>query len=210
MKEISVFGSKKEALDALDNGGRFFSFFAKANDGRIDKGELAKMAGTYGQQQRMILFLDLSLSALSDDERNHVFDSFSEDLQKKYDKYKSRLLDLCDLDEDDNLGSNIIVDAFPKALRVHSDFQGFIKTPVVSNKVTTTVLMPLIEQYKVYELYGEESGCEFIAAHHGQSEMLPGHRIRIGGVIKEMKLGNSEDSPSQKFLEAHYYTELSR
>jgi hypothetical protein len=134
--------------------------------------------------------------------------AFSDELSRKYEKYRAEVMKLCDLEENSELEQNVIVTAFPKAFRVKSDFKGYIQTPVVSEKVTTTVMMPLIDQFQVYELFGEETGCEFIAAHPGKSEMLPGHRIRIGGVVKEMKLGKSDDSPSQKYLEAHYYSEL--
>jgi len=208
MKEISVFKDKAEAIKALDNGGRFYSLLAKANDGVIDNSELAKVAGTFGQKQRMILFLDMALQGLALEEQEEVINYLSNDLRKTYLRHKSSVVKIEDLKQEGQLNTNIITIGFPKIIEIKDEFEGFVMAPVVSDKVTTMIMIPLIEQYQVYELYDTESDADFVVTHHGKSEHLPGHKIRIGGVIKEMKLGKNENSSTQRFLEAHFYSEL--
>ena len=53
MKHIVPYRTLKGALNALDNGGRFYNVFTKAKDEVITDSELCKAAGVFSQQDYM-------------------------------------------------------------------------------------------------------------------------------------------------------------
>ncbi len=75
--------------------------------------------------------------------------------------------------------------------------------PLMIGDVTTFSMIPLIDEYDVYELRDESSSETFFIAHAKGSEQLPDQLITIGGVIKEMS--SEDDKPVGKFLEAVYF-----
>jgi len=65
VKEIISYQNIEEAFAQLDNGGRFYNLFTKAKDEEINTAELARVAGLFSEKQQLILFLELSISQLS-------------------------------------------------------------------------------------------------------------------------------------------------
>ena len=78
--------------------------------------------------------------------------------------------------------------------------------PIMTGKVTTFTMIPIIDHYNVYELRDENFSETFLIAHSRDAEILPEKRITIGGILKELKKDKKDISPATKFLEAHYYT----
>ena len=61
MKKITPYKTTRNAITAMDNGGRFYNLLTKANDGNVSTSELAKVAGVFSDKQKMVLYLDMSL-----------------------------------------------------------------------------------------------------------------------------------------------------
>lgn len=208
MQKIEPYKNINEAISNLDNGGRFYNILTKADDGIISKSELGKVGGIFNDKQQMILFFELSISKLDAEKRNTVISKLEEDLQKLYLKYKPIELLPSEAHSKGVIASNAIITGIPRLTESKTDFIGFIMIPMMVGNVTTFSMIPLIDLYDVYELRDEESDNNFLIAHSKGTEKLPEKRIKVAGVLKELKLDKKEQTASKKFLEAVYHMEV--
>jgi hypothetical protein len=207
MKKIEPYYTTTEAKLALDNGGRFYNILTNANDGEIELSELSKVAGVFGEKQKMVLFLDLAIVKLSENSKNEVIQSFSEGLQKTYKKYKSASLSVLKANEIGRVSSNVIITGHPKHVDSKNDFVGFIMIPIMVGKVTTFTMIPIMDQYDVYEIRDEKTSQTFLIAHARGELKLPDSKVIVAGILKELKATKEEDVGSKKYLEAYYFIE---
>ncbi|MCM4158223.1 hypothetical protein [Gramella sp. AN32] len=205
MKRITPYEEINEALLSLDNGGRFYNILTKSNDGIIDQSELGKVGGLFNDKQKMILFLELSMTFLKNEERKIIIGKLDKDLKQTYLNFKSQILLPSEANEKGIIASNAILTGVPKLVDEKSDFTGFIFVPIMTGKVMTFIMIPIVDNYNVYELRDEKTSETFIIAHSRDSKILPNEKIIIAGVFKELKSGKNENSKILKFLEANYY-----
>ncbi|TVZ28102.1 hypothetical protein JM83_3202 [Gillisia sp. Hel_I_86] len=205
MKRIIPYKEVNEAVLSLDNGGRFYNLLTKSNDGIIDQSELGKVGGLFNDKQKMILFLEMSMSSLSSEEKEIILSKLDEDLKQTYAKYKSQKLLPSEANIKGIIAANAILKGVPKLIDKKSDFNGFIMVPIMAGKAMTFVMIPIIDNYNVYELRDEKTSETFLIAHSRNSEKLPSEKIIIAGLLKELKSGKNENSKKIKFLEANYY-----
>jgi len=205
MQEIETYENINEALESLDNGGRFYNFQTKANDGIINQAELGKVGGVFFGQQQMILFLEMSMLKLNQNEKNAIVSKLDSDLTDTFYKFKSQELLPSEADSKGMLASNAIITGIPKLIDSKSEFSGFIMFPMTIGNVTSFMMIPLIDQYDVYELRDEARSETFIIAHLKSDEKLPNKKVILGGVLKELNANEEEDVAKGKFLEAVYF-----
>ena len=205
MKKIEPYKNSKEARLALDNGGRFFNMLTKADDGIISQVELSKVAGLLGDKQKTILFFELSISELDENARSLILLTLDDKLKALYRKYKPQEFTPSEAQEKGTISSNAIITGFPKLVESKSDFNGFIMIPIMVGSITTFTMVPIINQYDVYEIKDTTSAETFLIAHAKSSKKLPEKRIKIAGVIKALKATRTEKEASKKFLDAYYY-----
>ncbi|WP_298318970.1 hypothetical protein [uncultured Aquimarina sp.] len=208
MRKIEPFNNINEAIATLDNGGRFYNILTKADDGVISETELGKVAGLFSGKQKMILFLDISTSELDTLAKNQIISSLSKDFQSVYAKYKSVELVPSEVNHKGELSLNAIITGIPKKVASQSDFNGFIMVPIVAGKVTTFSMIPIVETYDVYEIREEESSEIFLIAHSKDYQKLPEKKIKVAGVLKELKSKKDKKTASKKYLEAVYYVDM--
>ena len=208
MKKIKPYKNINDAISNLDNGGRFYNVLTKADDGIISKSELGKVGGIFNDKQQMILFFELSISNLDDKKRNAIISKLEQSLQKVYLKYKPIELLPSEAHTKGVIASNAIITGIPRLTQSKSDFIGFIMIPVIAGNVTTFSMIPLIDLYDVYELRDEESDKNFLIAHSKGTNKLPEKKIKVAGVLKELKSAKNEKKASKKFLEAVYHMEI--
>ena len=65
MRELIPYKTYHGAQRALDNGGRFYSMFAKSGDEVIDHAELARAAGVYSTGAKAFLHFEILLTRVS-------------------------------------------------------------------------------------------------------------------------------------------------
>lgn len=208
MKKITPYKTTSNALASLDNGGRFYNFASKADDGEISSAELAKAAGVFSDKQQMMLYLEMSISELDQDSQKRVLSSLSVDLKATHKKYAPQHLIPSKAKTEGKLTSCAIITGIPNLVDSKTDFNGFIMIPIASGKVTTFVMIPLIDQYDVYELRDHETAQDFLIAHNRGSNKLPESMVRCGGVLKELKNGKDKGADATIFLETIYYSLL--
>jgi hypothetical protein len=208
MKKIEPYRNINDAISNLDNGGRFYNILTKADDGIISKSELGKVGGIFNDKQQMILFLELSISKLDNGKKNVIISKLDENIQKIYLKYKPIELLPSETDSKGIIASNTIITGIPKLTKSKTEFIGFIMIPIMIGNVTTFSLIPLIEIYDVYELRDEKSSKKFLIAHTKGANKLPEKKIKVAGVLKELKANKNEKKASKMFLEAVYHMEI--
>lgn len=205
MNKVEPYKTINEALLSLDNGGRFYHVLTKADDGIISQAELGKIAGRFSDKQKMVLFLELATSRLESTDKEILISKLDERLQEAYLKYRPQNLLPSEVNEKGLLSSNIILTGVPKLIDSKSDFSGFIMVPLMVGDVMTFSMIPIIDDYDVYELRDEESSESFIIAHTKDPQKLPNQKIIIAGVLKELSTDKNEKNGNNKFVEALYH-----
>ncbi len=204
MKKIEPYKNINEATLSLDNGGRFYNVLTKSDDGIISTSELGKVAGLFIDKQKMVLFLDLAISNFDVNAKEKIVNSLDVSLRSTYEKYKSQEFLPSEAYDKGILSSNSIITGFPKKIDSKSDFNGVIVLPVGKS----FVVMPIIDKYDVYEIRDEVSDDTFLIAHARGSIVLPEKKIKVAGVLKELKANKNEKKASKRFLEALYYLDI--
>jgi len=207
MEKIKPYKNLECALQSLDNGGRFFNFQTKAEDGIITQSELGKVGGVFIESQQLILFLEMSLLELDQSDKDAIILKLDSGLQKKYLKYKPQSVLPSEAGLKGIISSNAIITGTPKLIDSKTSFNGFIMFPMVSGNVTSYMMIPLIDEYEVYELGDGEASETFLIAHQKGYEKLPSKKMTVGGVLKELNETEEEDGAKVKFLEALYLYE---
>lgn len=206
MKKITPFQNFKDANNILDNGGRFYNILTRADDGEITTAEIGKVAGLYNDKQKMVLYFAMSVSELDRGDRKKIEAALSDNLKRAYEKFPLQILKPSEAESVAILSSNAIIEGIPKMIESKSDFQGFIMVPISTGKTTSFMMIPIIDQYDVYEIRDQASADIFLIAHARGVEKLPEKYIRVGGVFKELKLKEGKKETPKVFLEAFYYS----
>lgn len=205
MKQIIPYQNITEALVHLDNGGRFYNLFTKAEDGEINAAELSKVAGMFNEKQKLVLFLELSMSALSKEDQVAIISKLDDKLRLDFLKYKAQELMASEAEERGVLTANAIISGVPIIKESKSEFKGIILVPVSTGKAMTFVPIPIIDQYDIYEIRDDHSSETFLIAHYRGKEKLPAEKIKVAGVLKKIEVKVDGVKAYQKFLEINYY-----
>lgn len=205
MKKIIPYQNCVEALNQLDNGGRFYNLFTKAKDGEINVAELSKVAGRFNQKQRLILFLELSLSKLSKEEQIDIISKLDDDLRKNFLKYKAQELKASEVETCGVLSSNVLITGVPTIKDTKSEFQGLILIPIFTGNVMSFVPVPIMDMYDIYEINDEDANTSFLIAHTRSKTKLPSRSVTVGGALKEIEVKVDGVKSMRKYLEVNYY-----
>ena len=98
-----------------------------------------------------------------------------------------------------------IIEGIPRYVESKSDISGFIMVPIMTGKVTTFTMIPIVDHYNVYELRDDISSETFLIAHSKESEKLPEKRMTFGGILKEFKKKKDEEDLVSNYLEILSY-----
>lgn len=208
MKLLTPYTTASEALASLDNGGRLYNLWTEAKDGNIELNELAKVAGVFKDQQKMMLYLDMATYAMDAASHKQVHDALSEDLKEARTKYCPSILSPSQAKLKGEVGTSSIITGIPKYIEAKVEFEGFIIVPVMAGSAMVMIMVPMIDQYNVYHLTDEQTKQDFIIAHTKGDAVLPEKTIRCGGILKELNTEKSGDGERQIFLETLYYSTI--
>lgn len=207
MKHIIPYTSFQEAIDAFDNGGKFFNLFSHAHDGVVSPAELGKVAGVANDKQAMILYLVMSISRLDNRARERVLARLDSHLFDIYEKYRPVHMSLDQMLERGKSGISATVVGSIKKISTSTDFGGSIIVPVVVGAETSFTMVPIEDSYEVYELRSDHSDKVGMVAHHKEKESLPERKLRIGGLLTSLNQADATNQTHTVFLEAQYYME---
>lgn len=208
MKHLTPFRTASEALQAFDNGGYFFNLFSHSKDGVVSPAELSKAAGTPLNRQAALLFLDLSISNLSQTDRDRVLSRLDQDLFDQYQRQQAKPLRSAQDLASGKIEANALVKGIAEKIGSESKFNGFIMVPIMVSSVTTFTLVPINSSYELYEVV-LENGEKITVAHAKDAGSLPEKALLLGGQIKSCSSSSNESSDQSdlRYLEIQYYTE---
>lgn len=208
MKHILPFRDAAQALEAFDNGGYFFNLFSHSKDGVVSPAELAKAAGTPLNRQAALLYLEMSISQLSEKDRERVLSRLDQGLFDHYKKYHPQQIQFSEDLAKGKVERNVMVVGTPVKLATESKFQGFILVPIMVSSVTTFTLVPIRSSYDLYEV-SLEGGETLTLAHAKDEGKLPEQKLLLGGITKACSQSPEEDSDQADllFMEVQFYTE---
>jgi hypothetical protein len=207
MKHIIPYTSFQEAIEAFDNGGKFFNLFSHAHDGVVSSAELGKVAGIANDKQAMILYLMMSISKLDNRSRERVLAKLDSELFDMYEKYRPIHLSLEQMLERGKPGTSATLVGTPKKTSTPSAIGGSIIVPLTVGAEMSFTMVPIEISYEIYELRSEESEKAVLIAHRKDKESLPERKLRIGGMITFLGQADSVEQGDRVFLEAQYYME---
>lgn len=216
MEEIKPYTSFEEAMQELDNGGRFYNLFTEAQDEVITPAELSKVSGVFLTKQKMILFLEMALSRLDEQAKAKVLSKLDDRLQLHYQNYKPLQLTVSEAIKEHS-PSSIILTGTPKPNISKSALEGFVLIPIGK----TFMLVPILDVYDIYELNEEYTAEKPLIAHSKRSVKLPEQKLMVGGIWKQFPTSSDKDQAlttdvlerstskqsGKRYLEIHYFIE---
>lgn len=198
MKKIEPFESVAEALAALDNGGQFYNFLTHAEDGFISTAEASKAAGLFAGKKQVVLFLQLALSKLAQNERDVIISKFDEALTACYQQYRGITLAHHQLNRVE-IGTQVLLKGTAKFTADRSDLNGFVFIMAGGAMVP----VPIIEAYDVYN-FVDDTQDTFPVVHAKGKAQFPDRQMTVAGVVKEIK-SEKKGENGKRYLEIFYY-----
>jgi hypothetical protein len=207
MKQIVPYRTLQGALNALDNGGRFYNVFTKAKDEIITDSELFKAAGVFSQKAHAFLFFELALSELSQSDKDRVIQSLSDELRTTYLRQRPKHTEIGVFEGAARETDAVIVAGFPVFLEDKTQFSGFIMIPICAGKVTTFTMIPIFDKFDVYEVYANADlkGDKTIIATMRGSKRLATAMITFGGIVKKLKFKDKSKRTHSLYIETLFY-----
>ena len=210
MREITPYTTKRGLQKTLDNGGRFYNFFTDADDNIVSRAELAKAAGVFSNEVRAFLFLEMAQQELPLADRTSIESLLETNLRRRYRRQKPVTLNPSKVESSGVAGKAVIVTGYPRFVEDRTDFAGFIMIPIQVGKTTTFMMIPIFDQYDVYEVFDDRrmrKPNSMIATVRGR-KLNCDSPIRFGGVLKKLKFKDKTKKSHKFYLEVAYYTRL--
>ena len=210
MRELKPYRTKHGLQKALDNGGRFYNFFSRAQDNVVTRGELAKAAGVFSTSTHAFLFLEMMQRDLPAEDRQSVLLLLEPDLRNDYRRQRPLTLVPSVVEEKGVAGRSVIVAGYPRFVENKTQFSGFIMVPISTGKVTTFTMIPIFDQFDVYEVFDDRRMRKpntVVATVRGQRIEHDGP-IRFGGVLRKLQFEDKTKKSHQFYLETVFYTRL--
>lgn len=207
MREVIPYKTVPGALKALDNGGRFYNIFTKADDGTITDSEMFKAAGVVSGSDKAFLFFSLALAHLDSDQQQVIISRLSTDLRVRFLQSRPQRVEIEDFDQVAKPAQSVIVDGYPRFLEDKTRFAAFIMIPIMAGKVTTFTMIPILDRFDVYEVYSKPGlkGRKTIIATVRGSRRLEPIRTVFGGIVKKLNFEPKAESRHRHYVETLYY-----
>lgn len=208
MEHVVSFSSRSEALEALDNGGRFYNFLTRADDGEITAAELGKATGAVVDRHWMFLYFEMMLAHLNAEERQAVVDALSPSLREDYFRNAPAKWSAGQAWNQSYPSCSAIITGVPVPVDPDGPSPGCIRVEVPSSQpgMSRTRIDPITEQFDAYEVQDEQTGENFLVARHHGPATLANTPMHMGGFIEELDTTRREGSPYSLFHRTLFYT----
>ena len=210
MRELKPYRTKQGLRKANDNGGPFYNFFTDADDHVVTRAELAKAAGAFTAGVNAFLFLEMAQQELQSDYRQSIIDLLKPGLRKDFRRNRPKTLLPSAVEKEATAGRSVIVTGYPRFVEDRTQFSEFIMIPMVASKVTTFTMIPIFDQFDVYEVFDDRrmrSPNSMVATVRGQRLAHDGP-IRFGGVLRNLEFKDKTKKSHKFYLETVFYTKL--
>ncbi len=203
MKYITSFRNLDEALSDLDNGGWFYHFFSRANDGILTTAELQASAGPFSDRRQAILFFEAATTHMDIADKQALVGKMDARLRTEYDRHRPERYTPAQALASDATDTNAIITGVPRRVGSESAFKAMVMIPVLVGQVTTFMIVPIADHYDVYELSDERSSDVFIIAHTRGAAKLPERSVSVAGILRD--LNDEKQQVTGRFLDVAYF-----
>ncbi len=210
MRELKPYRTVGGLRKAIDNGGRFNNFFTNADDHVVTRAELAKAAGVFTAGLNAFLFLEMAQQELKSNDRRTIINLLDPGLRRDYQRSRPRTLAPSAVEKDGSAGRSVIVTGYPRFVENRTEFSTFIMIPIMTGKVTTFTMIPIFDQFDVYEVFDDRrmrKPNSMVATVRGQRLAHDG-AIRFGGVLRKLVFKDKAKKSHKFYLETVFYTKL--
>lgn len=212
VQEIKPFESVESLAKQIDNGGRIYNIFTKADDNVVTGAELAKAAGVIGTEGLGFLYLEMAVAGFEEDDRKQIIEMLEPGLRRRFEGHGPRPLAPSEMDERGKPGKAAIMTGYVRFLEDRSQFSSFIMIPMMVNNVTTFTMIPIFDQFNVYEIFETsdfEKPCGIVTSPKTMT-FKNGSRIRVAGYLRELKEESGKPKQHAVYLETYYYAALQK
>jgi hypothetical protein len=207
MQELKPFATLGPLKKALDNGGRFYNFFAAAEDEVVTRGELAKAAGVFTASAKAFLFLEMVKQDLTEQDQHAALKLLEPKLRHDFEKKRPARVLPSLVDKEQRAGTAAIVTGFVREIGAESQFVGFVIVPIMIGKVMVPMMIPIQNLYRVLELFDDEqrkTPSAIVCTPLKKPIGLSG-RMQFGGILKTLKNKTKAPPSHPLFLEAAFW-----
>ena len=209
MKKLIPYKTVRGALSALDNGGRFYNLFSRAGDGLITAGELSKATGRLSNLRQSALYFEMMLMELNEADRETVIARLDPKLRSKFRRSRPQKLEPSALGGAMGEKNGIIVEGQLVYSRSQKKFTSFVMIPIQSGSVTTYMMLPIYEQFSMYQFKGAGDASIPVAISK-KAARLPSGLVRLGGFIREASSSDTEPDKSAGYFSVDFLSLLER
>ena len=210
MRELKPYRTMQGLRNSIDNGGRFYNFFTDADDHIVTRAELAKAAGVFTAGVKAFLFLEMAQQDLQPSDRQSIIELLESDLRREYQRSRPQVLLPSEIENRGTAGCSIIATGYPRFVEDRTQFSGFIMIPIMAGNVTTFTMIPIYDQFDVYEVFDDRrmrKPNSMVATVRGQRLAHDGP-IRFGGVLRKLQFKDKTKKSHRFYLETTFYTRL--
>ena len=210
VQEIKPFESVASLAKQIDNGGRIYNIFTKADDNVVTGAELTRAAGVIGSEGLGFLYLEMAVAGFEDADRKQIIEMLEPGLRRRFEAHGPKTLAPSEMDECGKAGKAAMVTGYVRFLEDRSQFSSFIMIPITVNNVTTFTMIPIFDQFNVYEIFETpefEQPCGIVTSPK-TSTFKNESRIRAAGYLRELKEEKGQPKQHEVYLETYYYATL--
>jgi len=201
MRKIEPHHTLRDALHALDNGGRFYNLSARPADDLIEAAELARAAGAYSAGAIAFLYLEMALMALTPGEKAHVVSLLSPELAARYAASRPRRLEPSAADAAARAGEPAILSGYAVFVQDKTQLRNVV---VKAGPVTVTPISDSFDLYEVFATPDLDSSRALVAVPRGSPD-LDRTWNTFGGILKAYVYADKAGRRRGLYLEAVYH-----
>jgi hypothetical protein len=207
MRQIVPYKTVRGALNALDNGGRFYNVFTKAKDEVITDSELYKAAGVFSGKAQAFLFFELALLDLPDTDKDQIIQCLSPELRSIYLRQRPKCTEIGLFEEEAQETDAVIIAGYPVFLEDKTQFSGFIFIPMFTGKSMIFTMIPIFDKFDVYEVYANSDlkGDKTIIATVRGSKRLTIAMTTFGGIVRKLEFKDKSERTHGFYVETLFY-----
>ncbi len=164
----------------------------------------------FGSKPKAVLFFEMAQQALAPHARTRAVAALGPKARNDRKKFLPVMLRPSLVESKGRAGGCVIVEGYPRFLKNKTEFTGMLMIPIVSGSVTTFVMVPLYDQFDVYEVFDDRRMQRpycVLATTRG-AKFPTGDPVRLGGILRELKAKKKTERQHKFYLEACYYTRI--
>lgn len=202
MKQVSAPQTLEEFARVFDNGGRLWNVFSRKGDGVLSAAELARAAGTLSADAESLLHFEFLRGFLNDADHGRAVEMLEPELREWRAARLPAATSPSRLESDVPAERTAILTGIPVLMKNPKLVGGEAEAYIRKDYLYTMVEGPLYAHHELYEVYDASpgKGASAILAVPVQDGRLPGARLHLAGVVRDILPESSRQGPWKRYL----------